>query len=263
MAEHIDAYRLRKAQEEFLLLARLGNRYIDDTRPWETRTTDPARCQTTLAVGARLLRTLAVVMAPFLPASSRRLWKMIGLEGSPDEQPWDTAGTVPLPEPLRIGKVEALYEKIDDETIEAEILKLKERISMSEQSPEPAPADASGDASEETTFAPLKDPVTIDDFARLDLRVGQVIAAEPLEGADKLLLLRIDIGLEVRQVVSGIRAHYDPAELIGSQVILFANLEPRKIRGTLSRGMVLAADHEGIPTLLTPNRAAIAGSIVR
>lgn len=126
-----------------------------------------------------------------------------------------------------------------------------------------SPAEDSAPTDSEPELPPLKETVKIDNFEPLDLRVGTVLEAEAVEGTDKLLRLSIDLGLETRQVISGIRQEYSPEELIGKQIVLFANLKPRKIRGTVSQGMVLAADHEGVATLLTPNRPAKNGSAIR
>ncbi len=276
VGESIAAYRMRKALGEAMDLARLANKFLDDEEPWTTRTTDPARCGQTLNATSQVLRTLAVLFTPFIPYSAERLWKMLGLDGRPADAPWDGAGERRIADGHPIGTPEALFAKIEDKAINAEVKALHDRAkaagfdvssakTAAAAKPEPgakAPADARGDTASAGP-KPGKAPIEYDEFDRLDLRVGRILEAEPVPKADKLMKLVVDIGAERRQIIAGIRARYAPEELVGKLVVVLANLKAKKLRGFESQGMILAADENGLPTLLSPGNGVLEGTVVK
>lgn len=215
-----DAYNFSRALEvAWGLIARV-DKYLSDTKPWDLarRPEERARVETVLAVAVRAVRVLAVLLTPVLPETMRALWAQLGLDGEPARvNPLALEFEAPVAG-VRIGEVKPLFPRMDKERLMAEI----ESHRQSEASP--------------------SSWITIEDFARVDLRAGTVVFAEKVAGADKLLRLLVDIGeAEPRQVVAGIAPYYRPEELLGRKVILVANLQPRKVRGIESRGMVLAA----------------------
>jgi len=228
VGELLAQYRVRDAAQEFMNLARLGNRFIDASEPWHTRQSDPARCATSLHLSCRLLAELAVLSSPFIPTTARRLWAQLGLPGSLQDQSWDGAARIAIPGDHPVGQAEILFDKIPDAQIQAEIDTLRGQGSTAVDTPPPAPVPE---------FKPTIDYAA---FAALDMRVGVVREAESVPRSQKLLRLQVDLGREVRQVVAGIAEHYQPAELVGRQVVIVANLAPRKLMGLESQGMVLA-----------------------
>ncbi len=259
------AFSFRKAAAALMDLARAANRYFDAAKPWEARTKDPARCARAIRACAEVVRSLAVLAAPFLPESAQRTWAMLGLPGKAADVAWSKAAAPGLPPgTLTIGKVETLFQKIPDETIAEEIAKLNARTAESSAgvktatSGSPAPAAAAV-----APAAALKPPISYDEFAKLDIRIGTIKAAEKHPKADRLLRLDVDIGLETRQIVAGIAGTYDPASLVGRRVVVLANLAPKEIRGLESRGMLLAADEAGKPFLLLPEGSPSDGTVVK
>jgi methionyl-tRNA synthetase len=245
-----ERYRFREAVNETMGLARLGNKYFNDAEPWKTRTTDPQACANTIHVALQLCASLAVLMDPVLPHSAARLRAMLNLGGVRPSTPdpladeaaigWDEAAAPLLREGHVIGEAEILFSKIEDEAVEAQRALLIERAAAAE--PE-APED---EAEAALPYAPLAEDIAFDDFARLDLRAGHVVAADAHPNADKLLRLDVDLGFETRQILSGVRAHLAPEDLVGKRVIVVANLAPRTIRGLESQGMILfAEDRDG------------------
>ncbi|NNF57394.1 MAG: methionine--tRNA ligase [Rhodothermaceae bacterium] len=241
-----EGFRMREAVQETMGLARLGNKYFNDAEPWATRKTDPQACANTIHVALQLCASLAVLMDPVLPHSAAELRAMLNLHdvrsSTPDpfagETPigWDRAGQPLLPEGHELGESAILFAKIEDEAIDAQRALLERRA-----------AEASGEEGTSTEsgapYEALKDTIGFDDFTRLDLRVGRVVAAEPHPNADKLLRLDVDLGFETRQVLAGVRMHMTPDELHGKHVIVVANLAPRSIRGLESQGMLLFAEN--------------------
>ncbi|GIV58934.1 MAG: methionine--tRNA ligase [Rhodothermaceae bacterium] len=248
-----EGFRMREAVFETMNLARLGNKYFNDTEPWHTRKTDPQACANTIHVSLQLCAALSVLMEPVLPFTAAKVRRMLHLEGiraSTPEGPgtgrgWDDAGHPLLEAGHPLGKPEILFEKIADDVIEAQVRKLEAAAAA----PEPA-------------YEPVKEPVTYDDFARLDLRVGEVKRAEPVPKSKKLLRLEVDLGFETRQILAGVAEQMAPEALLGRRVVVVANLAPRKMMGLESRGMLLMAeDRDGT---LTPLIAAgEPGAVVR
>ncbi len=216
-------FKFRRAATVVMELSREGNRIFDDGKPWVTRKNDPSKTATTLWACCETLRTLAFLCAPLMPETGRKIWEMLGLEGTPEEEGFSRAGEEVFREGGGTARPSILFRKIPDETVEAQQKALVQRL-----------LDARG-------LEPFAPPISFEDFTRLDMRVGEVISAVKHPKADKLLVLEVDLGLEKRTIVTGIAEHYDPKELAGRKVIVLANLPYRKFRGIESQGMVLAS----------------------
>jgi methionyl-tRNA synthetase len=253
VAADIDKFRFRDALATAMNAGRLGNKYLTDTEPWKLEKTDPDRVRTVLYNGLRITAALAVVLEPFLPVTAEKIRRMLRV----GPLQWGDALRKGLIVPgAAIGKPEHLFKPIADAEIAAEVERLKTSVPA-------APAAASPKADKPLSEA--KPLIQFDDFAKLDLRVGTIREAEQVPKADKLLKLSIDIGEEQpRTVVSGIAQHFAPGDLPGQQVVLVANLAPRKMRGVESQGMVLMAeDADGKLRFVRPTEAMPAGSEVR
>ena len=253
VAADIDKFRFRDALATAMNAARLGNKYLTDTEPWKLEKTDPDRVRTVLFNGLRISAALSVVLEPFLPFTAQKLRNMLGL----GDLKWSDALRDGLVVPgAQLGKPEHLFKPITDAEIAAEVERLKANAPMDQKPEEPKAA------AEPKTAKPT---ITFDDFTKLDLRIGTITAAERVPKADKLLKLAIDIGeAEPRTIVSGIAQHFKPEELPGQQVLLLCNLEPRKMRGVESQGMVLMAeDAEGRLRFVQPSEEVPSGSEVR
>ena len=228
LGNDIEHFHFRDALKDAMNLARIGNKYLADTEPWKLAKTDPERVATILNMALQITANLAIAFEPFLPFSAAKLRKMINM---PDAE-WDKLGSTDiLAEGSTVEKPELLFEKIEDSVIEAQMQKLeriKQENIIKNFRPEPvAPA------------------VSIDDFGKLDIRVGRVLDCQKVPKADKLLQFKIDDGLGGRTIVSGIAKYYAPEDLIGKEVCFIANLEPRKLKGILSQGMILSAEDAG------------------
>lgn len=247
----MDGYHFRDGLAEVMNLARAANKYFNDSEPWKTAKSDPARCATTINVCTQVARTLAVLMCPFTPATSERLWGMLQLSGTAASQNWDTAGEPMIPDGHLLGTPGILVTKIEDEVIAAELGKL-------DQPAETAPAPAA------PAQEPPKPTITFDDFKKVDLRVAKIVAAERVAKSEKLLKLQVEIGTEQRQIVAGIAQHYAPEALIGKSIIVVYNLAPAKLMGQESQGMLLAAsDASGKLAFVTPSGDIATGGIVK
>ena len=242
-------FRMREAVQETMALARIGNKYFNDAEPWRTRETDPQSCDNTIHIALQLCASLSVLMDPILPHSAVRIREMMNIEGVRSSEPggtqapimWDDAGFRLLSPGHILGEPAILFEKISDETVEAQRALLEERAAASEAAAERA-AESSAEPDVEP-YAPVADTITFDDFTKLDFRSGKVLAAEHHPNADKLLRLDIDLGFEQRQILAGVRGHVEPEDLVGLNVIVVANLAPRTIRGLESQGMQLFAEN--------------------
>ena len=245
---YLDHYRFRDALKEAMNLARIGNKYLADTEPWKLAKTDMPRVATILNLALQITANLAIAFEPFLPFSAEKLRGMLHMHHCD----WNMLGrTDILPAGAELGKPELLFEKIDDSVIEAQVNKLLETKKANELKNHKA--------------APVRENVPFDDFAKLDIRVGKVLECQKVSKADKLLQFRIDDGLGGRTIVSGIAKHYKPEELVGKNVCFVANLEPRKLKGIESQGMILSAeDADGRLIVITPAADEIApGSEVK
>ena len=243
----LDTFRFRDAQKEAMNLARIGNKYLADAEPWKVIKTDPERVKTILYVSLQLVANLAIAFEPFLPNSSAKLREMLANPELTWEQLGQTdllaAGTV-LPKP------ELLFEKIEDETIQAQLEKLAAIKKQNEQ--------------ENHRANDIKPTIAFEDFEKLDIRVGTVTACERVPKMKKLLRFDIADGLENRVIVSGIAQHYEPEELVGKQVCFIANLAPRTFKnGLTSEGMILSAlNADGTLAVICPEKNVLPGSEV-
>jgi methionyl-tRNA synthetase len=246
----LEAFRFRDAQKEAMNLARLGNKYLADTEPWKTIKTDPDRVGTILNLSLQLTANLSIAFGPFLPFSTEKLQRMLGI----DQLGWSHLGETELmAEGHSIERAELLFEKIEDDAIEAQLKRLEDIRKANEEA-------KSKEEASHYKAAPQKEEVPFDVFEKLDLRVGTVLTCERVPKTDKLLRFTIDDGLGSRTIISGLAQYYDPESLVGTQVVFVANLEPRTMRGIESRGMLLTTqDADGSVRLLRPEVAVTAG----
>ncbi|MEZ7875782.1 MAG: methionine--tRNA ligase [Polaribacter sp.] len=227
IGKSIERYRFREASQELMSLARLGNKYLADEEPWKVIKLDEERVQTIMYVALQISAALAVVSEPFLPFSATKLKNILNINASLS---WEdvTENTVLLPATHQINKAELLFSKIEDKEIEAQVEKLAATKIANEQ--------------ENKVTAPQKETIEFEDFTKLDIRVGTILEAEKVAKTKKLLKLKVDVGIDIRTIVSGIAESFSPEEIIGLQVSVLVNLAPRKIRGVESQGMILMAD---------------------
>ena len=255
ITDALEHYRFREALKEAMNLARLGNKYLTDTEPWKVAKTDMDRTASILSVSLKLCADLAVAFAPFIPFSSDKLLKILNLPE--DVLKWDNIGREDLlPEGHQIGKAELLFEKIEDEAINAQMERL-EKIREANAKAEAAAAAA------EAPVEPQKPECTFDEFGKMDIRTATVLDAEKVPKTDKLLKLTIDTGIDKRVIVSGIAEYYTPEQMVGKQICILANLAPRKIRGIESKGMILMARQpDGKMRVVSPEETLKNGSTV-
>jgi methionyl-tRNA synthetase len=243
-----ERYRFRDGVIESMNLARAANKYFNDSQPWKTLKDDPAQCATTLNVCLQVVRSLAIICEPVIPSIAHRLWDILNLEGSPSEAGWESASKLLLQAGHQLKKAEILVTKIEDEQIEKVVKSLGEPAS-----PEPAQASP-----------PAKPLITIDEFRKMELKLARVVSAERVSRSDKLIKIQVDLGTEQRQIVAGIALHYKPEDLVGKMIVIVANLQPAKVMGQESQGMLLAAtDSTGKLAVVTVNEDLQPGSIVK
>ena len=233
----IETFHFREALKEAMNLARIGNKYLADTEPWKLAKTDMARVDTIMNVALQIAANLAIAFEPFMPFSSK---KLAGILNLPADLTWNDLGRFDLmPVGASVNKAELLFEKIEDDAIDAQMQRL-ERIKKE-------------NAVNNFTPAPVAANVPFDDFMKLDIRVGKVLECEKVPKADKLLKFKIDDGMGGRTIVSGIAKFYAPEDLIGKEVCFIANFEPRKLKGVESQGMILSAeDSDGRLVVIGP-----------
>ncbi|MCB0807176.1 MAG: methionine--tRNA ligase subunit beta, partial [Bacteroidales bacterium] len=243
----LNNFRFREALNEMMNLARLGNKYLTDSEPWKVIKTDEARVRTVLNISLQICANLSIVSRPFLPFTADKLAAMLNI----DKLVWLNAGrTDLLPDDHQLDKPAFLFEKIEDQQIEAQVQKLLDTKKANQQA--------------EAKAAPAKETIQFDDFAKIDLRVGTILEAEKVPKTKKLLKLLIDTGIDKRTVVSGIAEDYKPEEIVGKKVTILVNLAPRKLKGIESNGMILMAEnHEGKLSFITPSEDFEAGSEIR
>lgn len=233
---YLDIFKFREAQKEAMNLARIGNKYIAETEPWKLWKTDPKRVETILNISLQLVANLSIAFEPFLPFSSKKLRELINMT----EYDWSELGSTEL---LAAGKQlaepELLFEKIEDEAIEAQLNKLEETKKANEAASYKA--------------EPIKKDIPFEDFEKLDIRVGHIIKCEKVKKSKKLLQFTIDDGSGVeRTILSGIATYYEPEQLTGKDVLFVANFVPRKMMGIESQGMILSAvNFDGSLTVTT------------
>ncbi|MFM9028715.1 MAG: methionine--tRNA ligase subunit beta, partial [Bacteroidota bacterium] len=243
-------FRFRDALSELMDVARAGNKYLADTEPWKLQATDPERVKTILSVSLELTARLTSMMSPFLPFTSEKLTKMLGIQSPAWNRPIDQ---IVMTEGHVIGEPSLLFEKIEDPAIQSQADRLQSIKAANEAT----------NAQNTSSIKPMKSPTTFDDFQKMDIRIGTILAAERVPKTDKLLKLTIDTGIDQRTVVSGIATYFEPEKIIGLQVTLLANLEPRKIKGIESQGMILLAeDTDGKLVFVSPTEKVGSGSTV-
>ena len=245
IAASLEKFRFREALAKYMELARMGNKYLADTEPWKLIKEDPVRVETIMNIALQVAANLAVLGEPFLPFSSKKLSDMLNL-GSLS---WDAAGSVELlKEGSVINKAELLFQKLEDDVIEAQIQKLENTKLENEK---------------ESALEPQKNEIVFDDFTKLDIRIGTVLECEKMKKSNKLLKLLVDTGIDKRTILSGISQHYEPESLIGKQVTVLVNLAPRRMMGIESEGMILSAeDTDGALQLIVPMNKVDNGSSV-
>lgn len=232
LEELLNGFRFRDAQKEAMNLARIGNKYLADMEPWKLAKTDIERTATVLNVALQIAANLSIAFEPFLPFSSEKLRKMLNIEHAE----WSQLGSIDLlPAGHSLGEVSLLFEKIEDEAIQAQLDRLA-RIKAENE------AAAQAEALRNWRPAEVKATTTIDDFDKADIRVATVLDCQPVKKSDRLLQFRLDDGMGGRTILSGIAQSYpDPSVLIGKQVLFIANFPPRKMMGIESQGMILSA----------------------
>ncbi len=248
LEENIENYRFREALKDAMNLARLGNKYLADSEPWKLVKTDPERVKTILNVALQITANIAVAIEPFMPFTAEKVLKLLQI-GKPG---WDELGSTALLEAGHvIGTPELLFEKIEDSVVEAQL----EKLAATKQT------NLAAEMGKEVT--PQKEVVSFDDFGKMDIRVVTIKEAEKIAKTKKLLKLTIDTGIDTRTIVSGIAEYYTPEELVGRQVLVLVNLEPRELKGVLSQGMILMGqDATGKLVLLSPTDKVGSGTIV-
>lgn len=247
--QSLERYRFREAQQELMNMARLGNKYLADEEPWKLIKTDPERVKTVMYVALQIATALAVASEPFLPFTSEKLKRMLQL-GAITWENLKTNATELLKAGHRIGTAELLFEKIEDAAIEKQLQRLENTKLANKQEAQ---------ANTEVTVAPQKELISYDDFAKMDIRIGTILEAEKMPKADKLLILKVDTGIDQRTIVSGIAQSFAPEEIIGKKVTVLVNLAPRKLRGVESQGMILMVENsEGKYTFINPDADGIA-----
>ena len=237
ISEPLEHFKFREALTELMNLARLGNKYLADTEPWKLIKTDEERVKTIMNIALQITTNLAILSEPFLPFTSKKLFASLNI----NPLTWLFAKkTNNLPTNHVIAKEELLFAKIEDEQIQIQLAKLEN------SKKENTPANNIPSQKAETSF---------DDFSKMDIRVGTILEAERVPKTDKLLKLKIDTGIDVRTVVSGIAEWYKPEDIIGVQVSILANLAPRKIKGIESQGMILMAENsQGELSFVVPTK---------
>ena len=240
----LDTFHFREALKEAMNIARIGNRYLQETEPWKVAKTDPQRVKTILNVAIQICANIAIAFEPFLPFMSEKLLRML----NGDKISWDMLGCFDLvPAGAQLQQPELLFEKIEDDVIQAQLDRLaaiKEQNRLKAWQPEPQAA-----------------PVDFDTFLKLDIRVGKVLECQAVPKADKLLRFLIDDGMGTRTIVSGIAKYYKPEDLVGKQVCFIANFPPRKLKGVESQGMILSAENpDGTLTVISPADTLAPGS---
>jgi len=228
--EAFSTFKVRRASQLVMELAQIGNVYFDAKQPWrDTKQPETmARMETTIACCLRCLQVLALISFPIIPSTANKLWQMLGFGQPLEKLGWAGIINGPIKEKQLLGESKILFQKVEDEQIQQEIVKLNQMAKQEKP----------------IAYTPLKESVDIADVKRLDLRVGTVIGAVPVPKSKKLLQLQIDLGFEQRVVVSGISQSYGPEEIIGKKVIVVANLKPATLMGVESQGMLLAANFE-------------------
>ena len=247
ISSSLEQFRFREGLQEFMNLARLGNKYLADTEPWKVIKEDEQRVQTILNIGLQIAANLAILAEPFLPHTSAKLKNMLAIT----QNKWSDAGNeniLATGHPL--GTASLLFDKIEDDVIEKQLQKLEASKKENELM--------------NATVEPAKENISFDEFSKMDIRVGTILEAEKVAKTKKLLKLKIDTGIDVRTVVSGIAEYYEPENIIGTQVSILVNLAPRDIKGITSQGMILMAENaDGSLAFVSPTKHISNGGSVK
>jgi methionyl-tRNA synthetase len=247
ISSSLEQFRFREGLQEFMNLARLGNKYLADTEPWKVIKEDEQRVQTILNIGLQIAANLAILAEPFLPHTSAKLKNMLAIT----QNKWSDAGNeniLAIGHPL--GTASLLFDKIEDDVIEKQLQKLEASKKENELM--------------NATVEPAKENISFDEFSKMDIRVGTILEAEKVAKTKKLLKLKIDTGIDVRTVVSGIAEYYEPEKIIGTQVSILVNLAPRDIKGITSLGMILMAENaDGSLAFVSPTKHISNGGSVK
>jgi methionyl-tRNA synthetase len=238
ISSSIERYRFREAQGELMNVARLGNKYLADEEPWKMVKTNPERVQTQMYIALQIAAALSVLAEPFLPFTASKLSKILNV----NQLGWNTVSNTSdlITAGHQIGEAEILFAQIEDAEIQKQIDKLE--------------ATKKANVMENQITEPQKPTATFEDFSKLDLRVGTILEAEKMPKANKLLVLKVDTGIDVRTIVSGIAEHFSPEEVVGKRVTVLVNLAPRALRGVESQGMILMTnDKEGKLVFVNPD----------
>ena len=247
--QSLERYRFREAQQELMNIARLGNKYLADEEPWKLIKTDAERVKIIMYVALQVATALAITSEPFLPFTSEKLKNILQLGTTAWEQVKQNP-TALLPTGHKIGMATLLFEKIEDAAIAKQLERLEKTKQANQQEAQ---------AAAEVAVAPQKELISYDDFAKMDIRIGTILSAEKMPKADKLLILKVDTGIDQRTIVSGIAQSFNPEEIIGKRVTVLANLAPRKLRGVESQGMILMVENaEGKYRFIAPDGGEIA-----
>ena len=242
--KNYSTYQVRKAVKNIMDIARLSNRYFDEREPWKAVKTDKDSVAETLYVCCEMLRKISIVMSPIIPTFMGKLRSIMGLTNKPTWAELDES-----PFPLTLVDVKQIFFKVEDKQIAAQLKLLQENAKQNKEE----------EAIEEVEVKP---EIEFDDFMKMDLRIAEIISAEKVKKTNKLLHVKVKIGTEERELVAGLAKAYKPEELVGKKVVMLLNLKPRKIRGVLSSGMILAASDGDKLSVLEPNAAIRSGSTV-
>ncbi|HWP82646.1 MAG TPA: methionine--tRNA ligase [Bacteroidota bacterium] len=246
IAEYFERYRFRDGVVETMNLARAANKYFNDSEPWKTVKDNPEQCATTLNICLQVVRSLAILFQPVTPSIAQDIWSMLN-HGEPlASTRWESAAELVLAEGHSLGTSSLLVKKIEDKEIQHMMNELGLSALTAEQS-----------------LPHNNATITIEDFRKIDLRVAKVVAAENVPKSDKLLKLRVEIGSETRQIVAGIAQHYRPEQLVGKSIVVVANLQPARIRGEESQGMLLAANDSNRLSIVTVLDDVPSGTVVK
>jgi methionyl-tRNA synthetase len=232
IASSIERYRFREASQELMNLARLGNKYLAEEEPWKKIKEDTARVETIMYVALQIASALAILCEPFLPFTANKLNRILNKSNLQTDWTWNgiTEGKELLPANHTLQKGELLFSKVEDQEVQAQLDKLE--------------ASKKANEAENKIVDPQKETITWNDFSKLDMRVGTILEAEKMPKTKKLLVLKVDTGLDVRTIVSGIAESYNAEEVIGKRVTVLVNLAPRELRGVESQGMILMTEDE-------------------
>ena len=251
--QSLERYRFREAQQELMNIARLGNKYLADEEPWKLIKTDEQRVETIMYIALQIATALAIVSEPFLPFTSQKLKKMLRFDDMDILPTWENVFVSDslIKSGHQIGTSQLLFEKIEDEVIQKQIDKLENSKKENMQA-----------ISNSKEITPQKELISYEDFAKMDIRIGTILEAEKMPKTDKLLILKVDTGIDLRTIVSGIAQSFDPKEIVGKKVTVLVNLAPRKLRGVESQGMILMVENsQGKYVFLNPDAEGIANGI--